>query len=100
MGVDSHDRLGLETAFFRSVFRTTASSRGNSFSCRRGCVCLVFLVGSCVDFSRWFVLGRVAEAAGAVASRFEGAYLLVARGDRLFFSDLPVCFWSSPVSAA
>ncbi|WZZ21333.1 hypothetical protein YC2023_122720 [Brassica napus] len=36
----------------------------------------------------------------AVASRFEGAYLLVARGDRLFFSDLPVCFWSSPVSAA
>ena len=23
MGVDSHDRLGLETASFRSVFRTT-----------------------------------------------------------------------------
>ena len=99
MGVDGHDGSGLETAFFRSTFRTTASSRGNSLSCRRGCACLVFLVGSCVDSSRWFVLRRVAEAAGAVASRFEGAYLSVARGDSLFFFDLPVCFWSSPVSA-
>ncbi|KAL0704813.1 hypothetical protein Bca4012_071238 [Brassica carinata] len=51
MGVNGHKRSGLKTAFFGSASRTTASSRRHSLSCRRGCLCLMFLVGSCYDSS-------------------------------------------------
>ncbi|CAH8339035.1 unnamed protein product [Eruca vesicaria subsp. sativa] len=94
--VDGHEGSGLKTAFFGSASRTTASSRGHFLSCRRGCICLVFLVGPCFDSSSRSVLGWVSEAAGSVASRFEGAYLS-ARGNCLFFSDLPARFGLCPI---
>ncbi|KAF3580061.1 hypothetical protein DY000_02033693 [Brassica cretica] len=80
---------GLETAIFRPAVRTTASSRGGSLSCRRRLYPNGYLVGLCFDSSGLFVSGWWLEAAGAVASRFEGAYLSVARGNRLFSSAYP-----------
>ncbi|KAF3597161.1 hypothetical protein DY000_02025035 [Brassica cretica] len=70
MGVNGHRGSGLETAIFRPAVRTTASSHGGSLSCRRGLYPNGYMVG-------------------AVASRFEGAYLSVARGNRLFSSSFP-----------
>lgn len=56
------------------------------------------MVGPCWDSPGQFVLGWVLEAAGTVASRFEGAYLSVARGNWLLFSDLSGLVWSQLVS--
>ncbi|CAN7094731.1 unnamed protein product [Brassica rapa subsp. narinosa] len=83
-GCKRSQRDRLETAIFRSSFRTTASSLGGSLSCRRKYICRVLWVCLCV----WIlcpsqVWEGFSEAAGAVVSRFESAFLSVARGARL-----------------
>ncbi|KAF2534481.1 hypothetical protein F2Q70_00030302 [Brassica cretica] len=81
--VYGHRRDEMEMANFRLSLRTTASSLGGSLSCRRRYLCRVvwmcFRAWNLCPFHVWVVFS---EAAGAVASRFEGAFLSVARGAR------------------
>ncbi|KAF3577530.1 hypothetical protein DY000_02035613 [Brassica cretica] len=73
----------METANFRFSLRTTASSLGGSLSCCRRYLCRVvwmcFRAWILCPFQVWVVFS---EAAEAIASRFEGAFLSVAHGAR------------------
>ena len=80
--------------FWRRQFSDLSAERRH----RRVVICSR-AVGGCVCRVSWLVrvwilqigLCQVgcSEAAGAVASRFEGAYLSVARGNQLLVFDLP-----------
>ncbi|KAL0674370.1 hypothetical protein Bca4012_002351 [Brassica carinata] len=52
-------RIGLEAAISETLRRTTASSLGDSLSCRRKYGCRVIWVCSCLDSSYWSSLGIV-----------------------------------------
>ncbi|CAN6994416.1 unnamed protein product, partial [Brassica rapa subsp. trilocularis] len=75
-------RAGMEAAISGTVRRTTASSIDGSLSCRRRFSCrgiefvCVWILHSGPVMAEW------SEAVGAVASRFEGTFLSVARGAR------------------
>ena len=98
MGVHGHRRLGLETAIFKSDFRTTTSScRGSLVPSNMRLSGLV--VWSVLGFFGWFVSGWVVGSCrGSVAFRFEDAYLSVACGNRFLFLWFFLLAWSWSVS--
>ncbi|KAG5375119.1 hypothetical protein IGI04_039715 [Brassica rapa subsp. trilocularis] len=87
----------LPEAFFRSTIQTIVEWRlslmpsevVSVWSCGRSV--LGFLVSV-------FVLGWVVGSCRSRASWFERIYLSVARGNRLFYSDLSCSLWSLLVS--
>lgn len=84
-------RAGMEAAISGTVRRTTASSIDGSLSCRRRFSCrgiefvCVWILHSGPVMAEW------PEAVGAVASRFEGTFLSVARGARPLSRLVSVC---------
>ena len=74
------------------------SSSGGFLSCRRRSFLSGLVGGPCLDSWCRFVLGWIVGSCRSRAFRFECANLSVARGNRLFYSDLSYSLWSLLVS--